>query len=351
MIEKQTIKTVFFNLLKTFKEYESLILTFSLSNESKEISSYLGGIRFIDKNIIISIINPSEKELNEWSQVIKEFNIKNIFIDIDKKLPFEYGLSVKHKSDKIINSSLLKAAEKTLNFAKIIPWSSTELTAKAAIEYLRKDLKSNLSSSEITIIGLGNIGFQIANSLIREGVKVHCFTRNYSKGLIKAQSINLLKSKYTFASFNLHKSFKKAISSSQVLLECSTSRNTIKENLISEFNSHKLILDIGKHAFSKEFIQESLKLNLKFRRLDISSTLCELIHNKISKSSIREIKPSKEIYNINKNINLISGGWKGIPGDIVVDDAKNPRFVLGIVNDFFNIEPVYSSFQQWLDSQ
>ena len=347
MIDKRTIKKVFFNLLETYKEYESLILTFSLSDESKK-DSYLGGIRFIDKNIIISIINPTVEELKEWSQVIKEYKINDIFVDIDKKIPFEYSLLPKNKSEEVKNSSLYKEVEKTLAFAKIIPWSSTELTVKAAIEYLRKDFKSNLSGSEITIIGLGNIGFQLANSLIREGATVNCFTRNYENGLIKSESINLVKSKYTFASFHLHKSLKKAISSSSVLLECSTSINTIKENFITNFHSHKLILDIGKHAFSKEFIKESQSLNLKFRRLDISRTLCEFINSKIPKSPIRENTPSKKIYN--KNFNLISGGWKGIPGDVVVDDANNPRFVLGIVNNSFNIDPIYSSFTKWINS-
>ena len=40
-----------------------------------------------------------------------------------------------------------------------------------------------------------------------------------------------------------------------------------------------------------------------------------------------------------------------MPGDVVVDDANNPRFVLGIVNNNFRIDPIYKSFDEWSNSQ
>ena len=46
-------------------------------------------------------------------------------------------------------------------------------------------------------------------------------------------------------------------------------------------------------------------------------------------------------------MNLISGGWKGLPGDIVVDDAKSPRFVIGIIDKNFTLEPIYNNFENW----
>ena len=48
---------------------------------------------------------------------------------------------------------------------------------------------------------------------------------------------------------------------------------------------------------------------------------------------------------------IVSDGWKGLPGDIVVDDAKNPRFVLGEVSKTFTIDPIYISFKQWIKSK
>ena len=54
-------------------------------------------------------------------------------------------------------------------------------------------------------------------------------------------------------------------------------------------------------------------------------------------------EPAKVFYS--EDINLISGGWKGLPGDIVVDNAKDPKFVIGIINKYFNIDPIYKSFK------
>ena len=61
-----------------------------------------------------------------------------------------------------------------------------------------------------------------------------------------------------------------------------------------------------------------------------------------------KVIPSRSNYN--SRINLISGGWKGLPGDIVVDDAKCPRFVIGIINKDFTLEPIYNDFNDWLKS-
>ena len=348
MIKKNELKNVFSNLLEAYDEYDSIILSISFSNEEGKRNSYFGGIRFIKKNIILSIINVSQSELRNWRDTLKEFNIEYIFIDIEKKLPFEFSLNPENEKTNIEYSNIYAEATKSLKFAKIIPWSSTEMTSRAAIKVLREELGNNLSGNEISIIGLGAIGFQLSLSLIREGVKISCFTRNYTKGLIKANSINTIKSEYTLASFNLYQSLKTTILSSSVLLECSSSINAINKTYIDDFQIHKLILDIGKQAFTRDFIEGISIFDIKFKRLDISNTLCEFICSEIYPFNIYKSKPAK--VTLKSNINLISGGWKGLPGDIVVDDAYAPRFVLGVINSKFSIIPIYTSFKNWENS-
>ena len=344
MIKKETIKEVLNNLLDAFNNCNSIILSLSYSNE-KTSKSYLGGVRLIKSNIILSIINVSQKEIREWAEVIEEFNIGYIFIDIEKKLPFEFNFDRETKKANIEYSNIFAEASERLKKIKIIPFSSTELTGIAAMEILREELGNNLSGNEITIIGLGAIGYQLALSLIREGVKVNCYTRDYTEGLIKINSINTIKSEYTLASCNLYKSLRTAILSSKVLLECSSSIETIDENLLEDFQLHKLIVDLGKQAFSSSFIEKINNIESKFIRLDISNTLCEFICSKIFPPDFEKKEPSKVFYS--EDINLISGGWKGLPGDIVVDNAKDPKFVIGIINKYFNIDPIYKSFKCW----
>ena len=182
----------------------------------------------------------------------------------------------------------------------------------------------------------------------RGGVKVNCYTKNYTQGLIKANSISTIKSEYTLSSFNLYKSLRTAILSSAILIECSSSINSIDKLSLEDFKLHKLILDIGKQAFTKDFIENISTYNINFKRLDISNTLSELIYNKLNPPLINKTNPSKVKFN--SEINLISGGWKGLPGDIVVDNAYIPRFVIGIINTTFTIDPIYTSFKKWLNS-
>ncbi len=348
MIIKDKVREVFFNLLNTYKECDSLILSLSFSNEEGKRISFFGGIRIIKSNIVLSIINITQKELRELEPIIREFKIKFIFIDVEKKLPFEFTTDQQSKISNIEYSNIYAEATERLNFAEIVPWSSTDLTCNAAINLLREELGNNLSGNNITIIGLGAIGFQLSLSLIREGVNINCFTRDYTKGLIIANSINTIRSEYTLASFNLYKSLRTAILSSSILIESSSALNNINKSFIDDFQLHKLILDIGKQAFTKEFVENILFKNINFKRLDISNSISELIYRKLFPSDIGKVIPFKSNYN--SEITLISGGYKGLPGNIVVDDAKSPRFVIGVISKNFTLEPIYNNFESWSKS-
>ena len=343
MISENTLKNILSNLLETYLECNSIILCISFSNEQGNCKSYFGGIRIIKSNIVLSIINVSQKELRDCAETIKSFNIKYIFVDVEKKLPFEFTLNSQSKKSNIEYSNIFAEASENLSFAEIVPWSSTEITGYAAINLLREELGNNLSGKEITLIGLGAIGYQLSLSLIREGVKVNCYTKNYTQGLIKVNSINTIKSEYTLSSFNLYRSLRTAILSSSILIECSSSINSIDKLSLEDFKLHKLILDIGKQAFTKDFIENISTYNINFKRLDISNTLSELIYNKLNPPLINKTNPSKVKFN--SEINLISGGWKGLPGDIVVDNPYTPRFVIGIINTIFTIDPIYTSLK------
>lgn len=346
MILKNQIKDVFENLLKTYKECSSIILCFSFSNEEGKAESFLGGVRIINSSIVLSVINVSQKELRSYSEIIKNYGIKFIFVDVEKKLPFEVILDNENKNTNIEYSNIYAEATERLPFAEIVPWSSTEVTSTSILNLLREELGNNLSGNEITIIGLGAIGFQLSLSLVREGVKVNCFTKNYTRGLIKANSINTIRSDFTLASFNLFKNLRTAILSSSILVECSSSVNTIDKNYINDFQLHRLIIDVGKQAFTSDFIKDIDKQNINFKRLDISNTLSEFIHRKLNPSKITFKKPLKS--NFKSKFNLVSGGWKGLPGDIIVDDADNPRFVIGSINRSFKINPIYVEFDEWI---
>ena len=87
MINESKIKEVFFNLLETYNECNNLILSLSFSNEETNNKSYLGGIRIINSNIVLSIVNITQKELREISNAIKQFGIKYVFIDVKKSYP------------------------------------------------------------------------------------------------------------------------------------------------------------------------------------------------------------------------------------------------------------------------
>tara|TARA_B100001989_G_scaffold241643_1_gene207714 strand:+ start:59 stop:1114 length:1056 start_codon:yes stop_codon:yes gene_type:complete len=345
MIKKEELDRVLKNLSTTFsKNYDSIILCLSFSNEGDSFESYFGGIRFFEKNIILSIINPTQQELKNWESTIINYKVNNIFVDIEKRIPFEivdYKASVKKHVE---YSNIYSQAIESFPNIDINPWSSTEVTSEAALRYLRQDLGEDLSGKKVSIIGLGSIGFQIALSLIREGAEVSCFTRNINTAIIKVNAINLIKSKYTLANLKLYTSLETTILSSPILIECSSAIGSINKSLAHKFRLHNLILDLGKQAFTSDFILEIAKMDINFKRLDVSDVLQEKIARKIYSKKYNKIHPQKFLFN--KKVNLISGGWKGLPGDIVVDNAKNPNFIIGIIKDNFKLDPIYKPFTE-----
>ena len=98
MIIKDKIREVFGNLLNTYKECDSLILSLSFSNEEGKRKSYFGGIRIIKSNIVLSIINITQKELRDLEPTIREFKIKYIFIDVEKNYHLNSVLIKKAKN-------------------------------------------------------------------------------------------------------------------------------------------------------------------------------------------------------------------------------------------------------------
>ena len=129
MINESKIKEVFFNLLETYSECNNLILSLSFSNEENNKKSYLGGIRIIKSNIVLSIINITQKELREISNAIKQFGIKYVFIDVEKKLPFEFTLDKGSKKPNIEYSNIYAEATERLNFADLLLDTTKAFTA------------------------------------------------------------------------------------------------------------------------------------------------------------------------------------------------------------------------------
>jgi len=343
MITKDLLNNVFENIYKVVDlETCQFSLILSFSNEENNFESFIGGVRFLDKHVTISLVNLSQSEIRCLYQLINSKKIEQIFVDTDKKLPFEVNQASELKKGKIEFSNIIAEVTNLFSNLKIIPFSSTSITVNSVMNKLHSIYGPNLSGKKISLVGIGSIGFQLALELIREGVSINAYTKNYDLGLIKCNCINEIKSKYTLASISLFKDLRTIMLSSSILIDCSSAENIFGNELFNEINSLNQIIAVGKKSFSPQLLVK-FKNDSKIKRLDVSDEIIKMVIN--SKQLHCELTEPKKRNYLGKT--LISGGWKGQKGEIVVNDADDPLFVLGKVKDNGHLEPIYIPFSEF----
>ena len=335
--------------LQAFYEYShkhGLFFCVILSSSVEQsINAYLGGVRLTETFLLISIINLSQSELELLAPYLDE-RASVLFVDVEKKHPFHTeGLvdSVKTRGESVRTtySNIYAAAFEMLHDSVIIPWSPSRLTSVCAINTLRTDLGGNLSGQHVTIVGLGSVGFKLALGLVEEGCTVSCFSQNIEKTSRLVQSINEIKSPYTISSALHYNDINTAIASSDNLVLTASSRNIIdKSNLVFRDFSSALILDVGKNSLTPDARQIVDNMSdLIYNRLDITNELIRFVASSLAGVPLSSIpQRSKTIFK-GATQYVVSGGFPGSVGDLVVDNALDPKFILGRIDDAGNYLP------------
>ncbi|KZR70256.1 Glutamyl-tRNA reductase [Prochlorococcus marinus str. MIT 1313] len=333
-----SFKSLLFQL-GDFAKSRGIFLIFSLSS-SIELSNgcYLGGIRLTDSFLLVSIVNISQQELEPLAPLLDSISTA-ILVDVEKKHPFQnidttIDPSTSTKNFRPIYSNIFAASIELFTSSLIIPWSPSRITSESAVKYLRKFVGGNLSGNHVTIIGLGSIGFKLALSLVEEGCNVSCHSRNNEKTSRLVHSINDIKSSYTISSAVHYTNIHTAIASSSILILATNSKAflDIKQLMFRDIST-SFILDVGKeslNAHTREYISQID--GLTYQRLDIGQDIIQFINGNLSGEVLTSFPRTKQ-HNIHGSIrNLVSGGFSGKSGDLVVDDANSPSFILGYID-------------------
>jgi heterodisulfide reductase subunit A-like polyferredoxin len=214
------------------------------------------------------------------------------------------------------------------------------LSTETLINYYFLNDKRGISGKKVIIIGAGNIGFKLALKFVENGALTYLIRRNkkYLSNIVK--TINIIKPKGTEASAFVLKKMPSDLSSFDIIIGSSDQKNLIKKNHVNKINNKKLFIDLGKGTFSKDCIKYLLNRKNNIFRLDTTSSYFSYLDNIIYTESIYK----KDIY-LNKvnNYNFVSQGILGQKNDIIVNDAKNPKKILGICDGNGNLKKLNSS--------
>jgi len=209
--------------------------------------------------------------------------------------------------------------------SKIFQIKSNDFTAESAFALL-SNFFMPLSKKKILIIGSGNIGSKLALKLVECGSNV--FIKNSTKFSTKnvTNAINTLKPKECS---NKAISISTKIPKMDCIISFTRGIPVINSDLIKIVKKEGLILDGGTGTISDDALRLAGKLGLNVMRLDTRKgfeTQTKLIID--TKMLLTEFHGYKKC----KDFNIVAGGYIGNLGDIVVNDIKNPRKILGVAD-------------------
>lgn len=272
------------------------------------------------------IILPRRKigELGMSSFMINDEKLlKEVLLFFDGKIDYIFiDVELKQK----IN--LYEIASKIVKNSKLLSVKPNDNTLESTDLLVRNFFEDNLINKNIVIIGTGNLACKIAIRLAERQGNIYIIGRNKQKELSVINSINLFLPKFTkkiktFDEFPLQ-------NNADLVISALSGQFMDEELLYPLLTETTLIIDVGINNFSKTFIEFNLKNNIKIVRLDtrISLPYQFLFDHIYVKQFFNDIFGQGNI----DNIPVVSGGFIGSEGSVIVDNIKSPTQVIGIAD-------------------
>lgn len=318
---------------------EFKVFTISTTSENSEIS-YITPIRS-DSDLTITgcVVRSSSDLLNIIDIVDGKFDL--IVVDAEKKFPIrKSSVSLDITSERIALSdidtgNIAKLSKHHFKRTRVELFKPNDLTVESVWRLLlsRKNLLSGL---KICIWGAGNIGSKLALKLVESGSEIRIHKRNQYEGETIARALNIIKPTGTMSQVIYEHDPFHAIYMADVLLCTSNKKHVLTEEHIALMSSNNpVVIDVGKQNLTKDAIRFLATKKVDLVRADVTPSLV---------SYIKSILLNVDFFNsligrieIN-NIGLVSGGYIGLYGDLIVDNYKDPKFVYGICDGLGGIK-------------
>lgn len=248
-------------------------------------------------------------------KIVKKFDgyVDVFFVDAENKL--------------FACQDLLKKAQKNITKSKVCALKGNDFTADAACAIILTIFK-NVSNKRFCIVGSGNIGSKVALKLVELGSNVYILNSTTNSSINTASAINSLKPKECpqkakpITKSNIPKNLDGVLGFTRGI-------PAITIEMINKVKKNGIVLDGGMGNISNDAISFALKRKLMILKLDIRMgfmSQATLMLN--TEKLISEIFGMKKI----EDFKIVSGGYYGEYGDVVVDNINNPQKILGISN-------------------
>lgn len=294
-------------LLNDFEKAKSggYVKILTVTNSAHEMNSYLTPIRLHNGFFLTGIVSCDLDEIREILKYIGDY-VDYIFVDIEKKIP------PKFTNMKLNSGSYFDILRTEFESLPIKPISPNNLTVNAVISELIKSKLKNKSVS-VGIVGLGNLGFKIAQNSVELGCDTFLLSKNVGyREIALENAINFSKPRGTIANAITVNSLEKLVISSDVIIfACPPNQFVTSEN-INSFKDKLAILDVGKGNISSDVI---MKLD-NVVWVDVGRELLKHIENDLNYDKLTS-EMHASIEELQSGMKLV--GKYALPGEMLVN--------------------------------
>ena len=316
------------------KKKIGFMLGTTISSE-KTPSPYLTPIRVYDNFFIFGAIVFDQTIAIIIASLISK-NVDYFFVDVEKKIPVDkspnhvllkdFKIKFDLPNSRIEFGNLSKSVIPYVQKEKLIGYKSNDLTVSAVWAFVSNHFVE-LSGKRIFIYGMGNIGSKLSLKLVESGANIFTFSKNKSLGILKVFLLNLIKHKYVLSKIKNVFFYRNSLSQSDCIIISSSQKDSFTSKLARHVKEKTLIIDISKGGISTEAINILYIKKCILWRANITDYLSSYLATLDNlKTNLFNNFGYKTIY----GLRLISGGFIGDYGDVVVDNYKKPKILYGI---------------------
>ena len=321
---------------------------FSISTTAKqEENSYMTPIRVCDRFVLTGCVIFNQKIL---LMLLKKLDgeVDVVLVDSEKKIPMSVDNNSKDEPRSyqtvgyVETGSVSRICFEYIKKSKVFEFKPNDLTVNATWSFLSQRFRF-LSGKKICILGAGNVGSKLALKLVECGAEVHLHRRDSYKGHQIAHGLNLIKPEGVIANIHFHQNIMQASFLSDILIGASNGYTVINSNVVNSVKKNCLIVDLGKNNLTKKAIKIAVQHSIEVYRTDVTPAIEAYIHEVLKMQDILENSYGKKDLGF---FNIVSGGFFGNFGDVVVDRINNPKRVVGIAQGDGSLKATLSSKDQ-----
>ncbi len=277
----------------------------------------LGGCVIFDQEHLFSLL----KNIDGAVDIILSDSEKMIPMDVRK-----LNSGVINRLDQLEEVRISNVCFQVIKKSHVFEYKPNDLTINSAWSFLSQRLNC-LDEKKICILGAGNIGSKLALKLVECGADVSIYRRNVDKGNIIVDGLNLIKPDCVTKKIQLLSDAEQASSGADVLLGASSGAPIIDENIVRNVRRDCLIVDLGKNNLTENAIKIATENSMNIFRTDVTPAIEAFVHELLKTQDLLKHSCGKKDLGF---CNIVSGGYFGRIGDIVVDSIDNPIRVLGV---------------------